>query len=112
MVTDLKSPGHCERAGSSPAPGTIIFDVKTIIYKLFIRHYLLPSFTEIKRILRNHFFSNKLLMYLAGNYCYRIDAIRRGSAGRLFFNCKAERNLPQASGSIYLNYIPNTLRIF
>lgn len=22
---DLKSPGHCDRAGSSPAPGTISF---------------------------------------------------------------------------------------
>ena len=22
---DLKSPGHCDRAGSSPAPGTIIY---------------------------------------------------------------------------------------
>ena len=24
---DLKSPGHCDRAGSSPAPGTTIYQV-------------------------------------------------------------------------------------
>ena len=25
---DLKSPGHCDRAGSSPAPGTIRWNIK------------------------------------------------------------------------------------
>ena len=28
---DLKSPGHCGRAGSSPAPGTTIISIKTYI---------------------------------------------------------------------------------
>ena len=31
---DLKSPDHCDRAGSSPAPGTTLFIIKTYIYRL------------------------------------------------------------------------------
>ena len=29
---DLKSPGHCDRAGSSPAPGTILTVANTLNY--------------------------------------------------------------------------------
>ena len=32
---DLKSPGHCGRAGSSPAPGTTRISIKTYSYMFF-----------------------------------------------------------------------------
>ena len=32
---DLKSPGHCGRAGSSPAPGTTRIIIKTYSYMFF-----------------------------------------------------------------------------
>ena len=38
---DLKSPGHCGRAGSSPAPGTIIYIIKTCIYGNYIYRILI-----------------------------------------------------------------------
>ena len=32
---DLKSPDHCDRAGSSPAPGTIRISIKTYTYMFY-----------------------------------------------------------------------------
>ena len=32
---DLKSPDHCDRAGSSPAPGTTIIFIKTYSYMFY-----------------------------------------------------------------------------
>ena len=32
---DLKSPGHCGRAGSSPAPGTTRISIKTYSYMFY-----------------------------------------------------------------------------
>ena len=44
---DLKSPGHCGRAGSSPAPGTTQLFIKTYSYMFYEARGIGPEFEAL-----------------------------------------------------------------
>ena len=80
---DLKSPGHCDRAGSSPAPGTTIYQV----YKW--SHRQVGKAVDCKSAI--HQFESGWLLHISTRFYLSLDKI-------LFFKMSGDVRVVECAG--------------